>query len=77
MTDYYTHVNRGVIDSNRKHGTDKPAVSFRRGKSGRSTYAHEVELPAGSRMIYSAHEPLLPCGARLVIVSSEQPMVIR
>lgn len=71
--EYYTHVNRGVIDSNRKHGTNEPAVSVRRGKSGKAWYAHEVELPAGSRMIYSAHEPLLRCGARLVIVSAEEP----
>jgi hypothetical protein len=73
---YYTHVNRGVIDSNRKHGTNEPAVSVRRGKTGKAWYAHEVELPAGSRMIYSAHKPLLQCGARLVIVSDSEPLKI-
>jgi len=74
---YYTHVNRGVIDSNRKHGRDDPPVTFRKGRRGKATYAHEVELPSGSRMIYSAHKPLLPCGARLVVVSDMQPRVIR
>lgn len=74
---FYTHVNRGVIDSNRKHGTNNPPVSVRRGKSGRSSYAFEVELPAGSRMIYDPHEPVLKCGARLVIVSDTEPLVIR
>jgi hypothetical protein len=73
---YYTHINRGVIDSNRKHGTEKPAICFRRGRTGRATYAHEVELPAGSRVVYSPHKPILPCGARLVIVSDEAPKVI-
>lgn len=73
---YYTHVNRGVIDSNRKHGTNNPAISIRRGKTGRSEYANEVELPPGSRMIYSPHEPLLACGARLVIVSDSKPVIV-
>lgn len=77
MVKWYTHVNRGVIDSNRKHGTDFPAVTIRRGKTGKSIRAMEVSLPAGSRMIYSPHEPILPCGARLVVVSDEQPEVIR
>lgn len=72
---YYTHINRGVIDANRKHGRNDPPISFRRGKSGRATYAHELILPAGSRVIYSAHKPVLPCGARLVIVSDEAPQV--
>jgi hypothetical protein len=77
MTDYFTHVNRGVIDANRKHGRDDPPVTFRRGKRGKATYCNEVALPPGSRMIYSAHEPLLPCGARLVVVSPTAPEVIR
>lgn len=74
---YYTHVNRGVIDSNRKHGTDNPAITIRRGKTGKSEYATEVLLPEGSRMIYSAHEPILACGARLVIVSETKPEIIK
>lgn len=74
---YYTHVNRQVIDRNTKQGLDEPAVTFRKGRRGKATYAHEIELPAGSRVIYSAHKPLLPCGARLVIVSDEAPTVIR
>lgn len=76
-TVWYTHVNRGVIDSNRKNKTDNPPVTFRKGKYGRSTRAFEVEFPAGSRMIYSPHEPVLPCGARLVVISPEAPKVIR
>lgn len=73
---YYTHVNRNVIDSNRKHGRDDPVVRFQKGKYGKPVYAREVELPAGSRVVYSPHEPVLPCGARLVIISEEAPRVV-
>lgn len=74
---YYTHINRNVIDSNRKNGTANPAVRFQKGKYGKPTYAFEVALPAGSRVVYRpSGEPLLPCGARLVIVSEEAPVVV-
>lgn len=74
---FYTHVNRGQIDSNRKNGTDKPPVKFQRGRYGKPTYAHEVDIPGPSRVIYSPHEPILPCGARLVIASEVEPIVVR
>jgi hypothetical protein len=74
---YYTHINRGVIDSNRKHGTERPAVRFQKGKYGQPTYAFEVDIPGPSKVIYSPHEPILPCGARLVIVSEQEPVVVR
>ena len=74
---YYTHINRNVIDSNRKHGRNDPPVRFQKGKYGKAVYAHEVELPMGSRVIYDPHARLLPCGARLVITSDEEPRVIR
>lgn len=74
---YYTHINRGVIDSNRKHGRNDPPVRFQKGKYGKSTYAHEVALPNGSRILYDHEGTILPCGARLVIVSDEKPEVIR
>jgi len=74
---YYVNVNRGRIDSNRKNKTNLPPISIRRGKRGASTYAHEVELPEGTRLIYSPHEPILPCGARLVAVASTIPKIIR
>jgi len=73
---YYTHVNRGIIDRNRKRHENAPPITIKRGKTGKATQAFEVELPAGSRMIYSPHEPILPCGARLVIVSETEPKVI-
>jgi hypothetical protein len=71
---WYTHINRGVIDSNRKNGTNNPPIKFQRGKYGSATYAMEVEIPGSSKVIYSPHNPLLPCGARLVIQSEEKPI---
>lgn len=75
---YYTHINRNVINSNRKNGTSEAAVRFQRGKYGRPTYAFEVALPPNSRVVYRpSGEPLLPCGARLVIESDKAPEVIK
>ena len=73
---YYTHINRGTIDSNRKNGTNNPPVKFQKGKYGQAQYAHEVEFKNG-RIIYDHEGTLLPCGARLVIVTEEEPVVVR
>lgn len=73
----YIHVNRNVIASNAKHGTDKPAVRFQRGKYGKTTYCHEVVIEGPSRVLYSAHEALLPCGARLVIATEAAVRVVK
>jgi hypothetical protein len=75
---WYTHINRQKIDQNRKHKTTEPVITIKRGKSGKAVYAHEVEFPAGSRLVYSGEEtPILPCGARAVIISPLAPTVIR
>lgn len=73
---YYTHINRNVIDSNRKHGRNDPPVRFQKGKYGEPTYAHSISLPAGSRVVYDHRGTILPCGARLVILSQEAPIVL-
>jgi len=74
---WYVNINKNVIASNAKHGTDEPPVRFQKGKYGKATYAHEIELLGPSRVVYTPHDKLLPCGARLVIVSDAQPVVIR
>lgn len=74
---YYTHINRGIIDSNRKHGRNEPPVKFQEGKHGDPTYAYEVEFSAGGRVVYDHLGTILPCGARLVIITDECPKVIR
>lgn len=73
---YYTHVNRNVIDSNRKHGRNEPPIKVQKGKTGRPTYCHSVVLPVGARLVYSHEGTLLPCGARLVIMSEEEPEIV-
>ena len=73
---WYTHINRNTIDSNRKHGKAEPPIKFQEGKYGVPTYCSGVDLPAGSRLIYSSDGTLLPCGARLVIVSPEAPTIV-
>ena len=74
---YYTHINRNVIDSNRKNGANEPPIKFQRGRYGKPTYCHSVELPAGSRLVYSSDGTLLPCGARLVIESETEPEILK
>jgi hypothetical protein len=76
MADFFIHIDRGIIDSNRKHGRDDPPVTIRRGKHGRSVKAHHVKLPAGAEVIYDGSQ-LLGCGARCVIRSPAMPEVVR
>lgn len=73
---WYTHINRGTIDSNRKHGRNDPPVKFQKGKYGKATYAHEVSFKEG-KIVYDHEGTLLPCGARLVIVTEQKPEVVR
>jgi hypothetical protein len=77
MTDYYVNINKHIIGSNARNNTDDPPVRISKGKSGKGTYCHEVQLPAGSRVVYSPHEPILKCGARLVIVCPTEPEIVR
>lgn len=73
----YIHVNRNTIFANAKHRRDNPVVRFQKGKYGKQTYAHEVEITGPSRVIYSPHKPILPCGARLVIATESEVKVVR
>ncbi len=73
----YVHVNRNTIASNAKHGTNKPAVRYQRGRYGKATYCHEAAIDGPSRVIYSPHDPLLPCGARLVIATEARVSTIK
>lgn len=72
---YYTHINRGVIDSNRKHGRNDPPIKTQKGKYGKPEYGHAAILPAGATIIYDHEGTILPCGARLVIMSEEKPQI--
>lgn len=72
---YYTHINRGVIDGNRKNGTRLHPIRVQKGKYGKSEYGSSVSFNGPSRIVYSAEGKILPCGARLVIISEEKPVI--
>lgn len=57
-------VNRGVIDSNRKRGTNLPPVRVSHGRYGRVLYGHRVRVLGPSVFVYDSEHPL-PHGARL------------
>lgn len=73
---WFVHINRQVIDANRKHGRNDPPVRFQKGRYGKATYAHAVRFPAGGVVRYDPHGRILPCGARLVIESDTQPEIV-
>lgn len=61
------HINSNTIKSNAKHGTNKPAITIRSGKSQKvETYAHEVIINGPSRVVYRPDNPLV-CGAKVWI----------
>lgn len=63
-TTIYITVNRGIIDSNRKHGTNRPAIRVATGKYGKPRYGHMVTIEGDSIFVYRPTDPL-PHGARL------------
>ena len=87
-TKFFTHINRGVIDANTKRqkadptAAIDPPVTYRKGKHGKGVYGNEIAIYDDqgnevARVVYSPDKPLLPCGARMVIVSENEPKVIR
>lgn len=73
----YIHVNRGVVDANRKRNANEPSVRFQEGKYGTPTYCHELAIDGPSHVVYSAHVPILPCGARMVIATEAPVRIVR
>ena len=76
-TEWWVNVNKHTIASSAKHGRNEPPVRISRGKSGKGTYCHELELPEGSVVVYDAHTPILKCGARLAIRCPSEPRIIK
>ena len=66
------NIHQGKIRSNKKHGTNDPAITVKTYKKNTQTvviyneYAHEVEILGASKIIYSPNKPL-SCGARVWI----------
>ena len=67
----YIHVNRGVIDSNRKHDRSDPALSVRKGKRGSPAYSNDIQVVKDGEVVARFRadfaNPILPCGARVVV----------
>lgn len=58
------HVNQHVIKRNAKEGSQDPVLTVKNYKG--NTYAHEVQIHGGSKVVYSPDKPL-SCGARVWI----------
>lgn len=62
----YIHVNQHKIRANKKHGTNEPVITVKKGRS--NTYCHAVKILGDSVVRYGGNEkPILSCGARVVI----------
>jgi hypothetical protein len=65
------HVNKPLLDRNRKQGTEEPVITIRSGE--RLTRCHVVDIQGSCRVVYQPDRPL-GCGA---IVWVEVPPDIR
>ena len=67
------HINRNIIQSNAKRGTDEPVCRVE--ENGVVQYCMEVEIRGPSRMIYRPDKPR-PCGAKLWIETEADVILI-
>ncbi len=71
----YIHVNQHKIRSNKKHGTDEPVITVKRGS--RNDYCHAVKILGDSIVRYGGNgKPILSCGARVVIETEADVEII-
>jgi len=68
------HVNQHVIKSNRKNKVEDPVLTVKTYKS--NTYAHEVNIKGGSKVVYSPDKPL-SCGAHVWIETQSEVEIVR
>ena len=72
----YIHVNQHKIRANKKHGTNEPVITVKRGKE--NTYCYEVKVLGPSTVVYGGNDkPLLSCGARVVIMTEGEVEVVK
>lgn len=69
----YIHVNKHVLDSNRKNNLDDPPITVKTYQS--NNYCHEVEISGPSRIMYSKDKPL-SCGATVYVVADSADVKI-
>ena len=71
----YIHVNQHKIRANKKHGTNEPVITIKKGRT--NTYCHAVKIHGDSVVRYGGNEkPILSCGARVVIETEHEVEVI-
>jgi hypothetical protein len=63
------HVNRHIIDANRKHGTDNPVITVKKG--GKNYYGRTVRILGPSEVVYRPERPL-DCGAKVWIETTAE-----
>lgn len=73
----YIHVNRQIIDRNRKalksdpQHTVEPALTARVGKRGKGVYGNDIQIVRDGQVVArfraDFEKPILPCGARVVV----------
>jgi hypothetical protein len=68
-------VNQHKIRANKKHGTNEPVITVKKGRS--NTYCHAVKILGDSVVRYGGNEkPILSCGARVVIETESDVEII-
>lgn len=79
-SDSVIHVNRGTIDSNRKHNKTDPVLKVQKGKSGKGDYGRKVEvLDLDGRVAATFHYDetgILACGAKVVLVAPHGARIV-
>jgi hypothetical protein len=72
----YIHVNQHKIRANKKHGTNEPVITIKKGRE--NTYCHEVRILGDSIVRYGGNDsPILSCGARVVIETEAEVEVVK
>jgi hypothetical protein len=72
----YIHVNQHKIRANKKHGTNEPVITIKKGR--KNTYCHEVRILGDSIVRYGGNDsPILSCGARVVIETEAEVEVVK
>lgn len=72
----FIHVNQHKIRSNKKHGTNEPVITVKRGRQ--NDYCHEVKIHGDSVVRYGGNDkPLLSCGARVVIETEAEVEIVQ
>ena len=72
----YIHVNQHKIRANKKHGTNEPVITVKKGS--RKYLLSRSEVLGPSTIMYGGNDkPILSCGARVVIMTESEVKVIK